>query len=66
MSQNIASSTGAGWIQVKPIVTSGNDIVKLIVVFERVSEIIWKLLVDKFLPKFQTLYIEYVIYLEQT
>ena len=63
MSQNVASSIGTDWIQKKPIVASGTDIVWLIVIFEHVSEIIWKLLVDKFLQKIQTLYVEYVIYL---
>ena len=34
MSQNIASTNGAGWIQTKPTVASGTDIVYFIVIFE--------------------------------
>ena len=38
MSQNVASTTGVGWIQVKPIVASGAYIVQLIIIFKHASE----------------------------
>ena len=61
MSQNVANITGAGWIQMKPIVASGTDIVYLIVIF---GHVFGSFLLTN-LYKIQALYTAHVIYLQK-
>ena len=63
MPQNIASTFVASWIYVKPIAISSFDTMQHMIIFKLISEIVWKFVVHKFNPKFQTLDNKYIIYL---
>ena len=43
----------------------GSNVMNLMVIFKHVTEKIWKLFVHKFIQKFHTLNIEYILYLQQ-
>ena len=52
MSQNVTGTACAGGVYVKLIMTSGSNVMNLMIIFKHVTEIIWKVFVHKFIPNF--------------